>query len=132
MKINTKFEVKEISVEFKEADVKFGGLNGAVETEVEVREIAANGDILMKLMDKIPDMFREMSKTLVEQINQHDLNEVEVDKAKFTLDKERDAHKRKMEEARYHEQMALEQQREKTAAAEKEAHKAFKDSVNPK
>lgn len=118
MKTKFKFDVKEVKVSHREVTVDFGGLNGETEIEMELRELAEDGALVLKLMDKLPGVFKEIGETVVDLKHKDRLNSQKF----WAFEDERDERRRKIEEEReelrHRREMDLEFEKRQTALQE--------------
>lgn len=118
MKTKFKFDIKEIKVSHREITVDFGGLNGETEVDMELRELAEDGALILKLMEKFPSVFKEIGETVVDLKHRDRLNSQKF----WEAEDERDERRQRIEEERrersHRREMEIEYEKRQTALQE--------------
>lgn len=74
MKLKSDFSFKAVTVEHKDIEVKFDGLDGHYELELELKEMVEDNATVLKVMASLPKMVREVGEALVDIKHKDRLN----------------------------------------------------------
>lgn len=118
MKTKFNFTIKEIKINHKEIDINFGGLDGQTEIEMELRELAEDGALVLKLLDKFPGVFKEVGESIVDLKHKDRLNSQKFWEAEDERDERRRKIEEEREERRHKREMDLEFEKRQTALQE--------------
>ena len=128
MKLKSDFTLKAVTVEHKDIEVKFDGLDGHYELELELKEMVEDNATVLKVMASLPKMVREVGEALIDIKHKDRLNGQSLWKAEDDRDERLRKAEEEREERRHKREMDLEFEKRQTALQEQklQEHRAQK------